>query len=83
LSPIKQSRELNPLDAALDSETQKQAVEMCLDGPLGYIQIASDFRVVAPLEKKINDLPFSRSYLNQLLFHAPHLTEALPVAVSG
>jgi hypothetical protein len=37
LPPIKQSCELNPLDAALDSETQKQAVEMRFDGSLGNI----------------------------------------------
>jgi hypothetical protein len=43
LSPIKQSRELYPLDATLDSEPQKKAVEMCFDGALGNVQIASDF----------------------------------------
>jgi hypothetical protein len=43
LSPIEQSRELNPLDASLDSETEKEAVEMCFDGALGDMQVASDF----------------------------------------
>jgi hypothetical protein len=43
LPPIKQSCQLDPLDSALDSETQKQAVEMSFDGALGDLQIASDF----------------------------------------
>jgi hypothetical protein len=69
LSPIKQSRELNPLDAALDSEPHKQAVEMRFHRSLGNIQIPSDFRVVTSLEQQINDLPFPRSHFVELLFH--------------
>jgi len=69
LPPIKQSRELNPLDATLDSEPQKQAVEMRFDGSLGNIQIASDFRVVTSLKKKIYDLPFPGTHWVQLFFH--------------
>jgi hypothetical protein len=69
LSPIKQSRELNPLDAALDSKTEKQAVEMRFDGSLGNVQIASDFRVVTSLEKQIYDLPFPGTHLVELFFH--------------
>jgi hypothetical protein len=69
LSPIKQSRELNPLDAPLDSETQKQAVEMRFDRSLGNVQIFSNFRVVTSLEKQIDDLPFPGAHLAELLFH--------------
>jgi hypothetical protein len=69
LSPIKQSRELNPLDATLDSETQKQAVEMRFDRSLGDVQIVSDFRVVTSLEKQIDDLPIPRSHLCEFFFH--------------
>jgi hypothetical protein len=69
LSPIKQSRELNPLDATLDSEPQKQAVEMRFDRALGHVQIASDFRVVTSLEQQIDDLPFPWSHLLEILFH--------------
>jgi hypothetical protein len=69
LPPIKQSRELYPLDAALDSETEKKAVEMSFDGALGNVQIASDFGVIASLEKQIDDLPFPGPYLSELLFH--------------
>jgi hypothetical protein len=69
LPPIKQSRELYPLDAALDSETEKEAVEMSFDGALGDMQIASDFGVIAALEKQIDDLPFPGPHLSELLFH--------------
>jgi hypothetical protein len=69
LSPIKQSRELNPLDAALDTKTHKEAVEIGFDRALGHIQIASDFRVFASLEQQIDDLPFPRADLAEVLFH--------------
>jgi hypothetical protein len=77
LSPIKQSRELNPLDATLDSEPQKQAVEMRFDCALGNVQIPSDFRVVTPLEQQTDDLPFSWSHLIELFFHN-HYTRPTP-----
>jgi hypothetical protein len=69
LPPVKQCRELNPLDAALDSETKKQAVEMRFDGALGNVQIASDFRVVTSLKKQIYNLPFPGTHLVELFFH--------------
>ena len=51
---------------------------MCFDGALGNMQIASDFRVVTSLEKQIDNLPLSRSYLAELLFHKSlHLSDAL------
>jgi hypothetical protein len=77
LSPIKQSRELYPLDATLDSKPQKQAVEMCFDRSLGNIQIPSDFRVVTSLKKQIDNLPLPWSHLAELFFHNHcHLTDA-------
>jgi hypothetical protein len=69
LPPIEQSRELNPLDATLDSETQKEAIEMCFDRSLGNVQIPSDFRVPTPLEQQLNDLPFPGPNLAEWLFH--------------
>jgi hypothetical protein len=69
LSPVKQSRELNPLDATLDSKPQKQAVEMCFDRALGNVQIASDFRIVTSLKQQMDDLPFPGPHLVELLFH--------------
>jgi hypothetical protein len=69
LSPVKQSRELNPLDAALDFETEKQAVEIRFDRALGHVQIASDFRVVTSLEQQIDDLPLPGPDLVELVFH--------------
>lgn len=53
---------------------------MSFDGALGNMQIASDFRVVASLEQKIDNLPLSGPHLVKLLVHGLHLTGA-PVAV--
>jgi hypothetical protein len=69
LAPIEQSRELNPLDATLDSEAQKEAVEMRFHRALGNVQIPSDFRVLTSLEQQLNDLPFPGPHLAELLFH--------------
>jgi hypothetical protein len=69
LPPVKQSRELDPLDAVLDSEPHKQPVEMRFHRALGNVQIASDFRVVTSLEQQIDDLPFPWSYLYEIFFH--------------
>ena len=43
---------------------------MSLDGALGDIQVASDFSVVASLEKQVDDLAFPGSHLFKLLFHS-------------
>ena len=50
---------------------------MSLYGPLGYVQIASDFRIITTLQKQIDDLPLPGSYLIKLFLHALHLTDAL------
>jgi hypothetical protein len=42
---------------------------MGFDRSLGNVQIASDFGVVASLEKQFNDLPFPGPHLTELLFH--------------
>jgi hypothetical protein len=42
---------------------------MRFDGSLGHVQIASDFRVVTSLKKKIYDLPFPGTHLVELFFH--------------
>jgi hypothetical protein len=42
---------------------------MCFDGALGNVQIASDFRIVASLEKEINNLPLPGADLAELVFH--------------
>lgn len=49
---------------------------MSLYGPLGYVQIASDFRIVTPLQKQIDDLSLPGSHLIKLFLHALHLTDA-------
>ena len=50
---------------------------MSFDGPLGYVQIASDFRVVASLQQQIDDLPLPGSHLVDLLIHELHLPDVL------
>jgi hypothetical protein len=47
---------------------------VCLDGPLGYVQIASDFRIVTSLQQQINDLLLPGPHLAELVFHALHLS---------
>jgi hypothetical protein len=83
LSPIKHCRELDPLDSALNSKPQEKAVEMSFDGSLGYVQIASDLRVVTPLQKKVDDLLFPWSYLSKIIFHALHLMDCASWVASG
>jgi hypothetical protein len=77
LSPVEHCRELHPLDPALDSKPEKEAVEMSLYGSLGNVQIASDFRVVTTLQEQVDNLPLPRSHLSKLVLHALHLTDAL------
>jgi hypothetical protein len=77
LSPIKQSRELYPLDATLDSKPQEQPVEMCFDRSLSNMEILSDFCVVASLQQQINDLLLAGPHFIELLIHKTlHLTDA-------
>ena len=42
---------------------------MCFDGALGDVEIASDFRVVASLEQKIDDLALAGPQLIKFLVH--------------
>jgi len=42
---------------------------MRFHGALGYVQIASDFRVVTPLQQQIDDLPVPGPYRADVLFH--------------
>lgn len=49
---------------------------MSFDGSLGYIQIASDFRVVTPLQQQIDDLSLPGTHLFQVLIHGLHLADA-------
>lgn len=46
---------------------------MCFYGTLGYVQIASDFRIVTALKQQIDDLLLPVPHLTDLLFHAMHL----------
>jgi len=42
---------------------------MCLDRTLSHIQLFRDFRVIAPLEQQVGDLPLPRTQANQLVLH--------------
>jgi hypothetical protein len=77
LSPVQHSREFDPLDSAFDPESNKKAVEVSFDGPLGDVKVPSDLRVVAALQQKIDDLPLASAHLVELIIHR---TEHLPDA---
>ena len=51
---------------------------MRLDRSLGNVQIFCDFRVVASLEKQINNLPFPGLHLAEILFHKHHASPLRP-----
>jgi hypothetical protein len=46
---------------------------MCFYGALGYVQIASDFRIVTALKQQIDDLLLPVPHLTNVLFHSLHL----------
>jgi hypothetical protein len=74
LSPVEQSRELDPLDSVLDSEPQKHTVEIGFDGAFRHFQLTGDFGVVTSLKKQIDDLLLPASQQAELLVHALYLT---------
>jgi hypothetical protein len=78
LSPVQQGSEFHPLDAALNAKTEEEAVEMSFHGSLGDVQVASDFRVVAPLQQEINDLLLPGSHLIHILIHGLNLADVTP-----
>jgi hypothetical protein len=42
---------------------------MCFYGSLGYVQIASNFRIVTTLQEKLDDLLLPLPHLSKFLFH--------------
>jgi hypothetical protein len=46
---------------------------MCFYGALGYVKIASDFRIVTALKQQIDDLLLPVPHLTNILFHSLHL----------
>jgi hypothetical protein len=56
---------------------------MSFNGSLGYVQIASDFRVVTPLQQQVDDLLFPRSHLSKFFFHALHLMDCASWVAGG
>jgi hypothetical protein len=56
---------------------------MCFHGALGYVQIASDLRVVTTLEQQVDDLLLPLPQRNDIFFHALHLTGCARRTASG
>jgi hypothetical protein len=83
LSPVEQCREFHPLNAALDTETEEEAVEMSFDGALGHVEVTSDLGVIASLQQEIDDLLFPGPDLAEVLIHGLHLADVAPVAACG
>jgi hypothetical protein len=84
LPPIQQGSELYSLDAAGNSETEEQPVEMCLHGSARHVELAGYFCVVTTLQKQFDDLLFAWAQPNGLFFHSgpPHL-ESPPTVVGA
>jgi hypothetical protein len=49
--------------------------------PLRNVQVASDFRVITPLQKQLDDLLFPGTHLADRLIHVVHLSDEALVAV--
>ena len=43
---------------------------MCFDGSLGYVQIASNFRIVTTLQEEFDDLLLPLPHFSKFLVHA-------------
>jgi hypothetical protein len=58
---------------------------MCFDRALGDVELPGDFRVVASLEKQLDDLPFAGSDLAELFFqkNVALAPKRAPVAAIG
>jgi hypothetical protein len=51
LPPVQQGREFHSLDTIIDSETEKQSVEVSLYGAPRHLKLAGNLGVVAALQK--------------------------------
>jgi hypothetical protein len=74
LPPVQQGCEFDSLNSTGNSKPQKKPVEMRFHGSPGHFELAGDFCVVTSLQEQFDDLLFSRTQANGLLFHqAPSL----------
>jgi len=69
LPPVQQGRELDSLDTAGNSETEKQPVEMSFHGTPCHVELGGYLGVVASLQQQVHDLLFARTEPNSLLLH--------------
>ena len=51
---------------------------MCFHGALGYVQIASNFRIVTPLKQQFDDLLLPVSHLTAIFCHGIPLNVCAP-----
>ena len=56
---------------------------MCFYGSLGYVQIASNFRIVTTLQEKLDDLLLPLPHLSKFLFHVVPLTGRASLTASA
>jgi hypothetical protein len=70
LPPVQQGREFHSLDAAINSESEEQPIEMGFYGSPRHFQLAGNFGVIASLQKQVHDLLFARTETNRLLLHS-------------
>jgi hypothetical protein len=85
LPPVQQGRELDSLDTAGNSETEKQPVEMSFHGTPCHVELSGDLGVVASLQQQVYDLLFARTEPNSLFLHPilPFCEFASPGQVYG
>jgi hypothetical protein len=70
LPPVQECREFYSLDAAGDSESQEQTVEMGLHRSTSHIELSSDFVVVATLQEQFDDLLFALPQTDRSFAHS-------------
>lgn len=92
MPPVQQGRELDSLDTAGNSETEKQPVEMSFHGTPRHVELRGYLGVVASLQQQVDDLLFARTEPHSLLLHpillflsfsAPIRCRATTISISG
>jgi hypothetical protein len=78
LPPVQQGRELNSLDSAGNSETEKQPVEMCFHSSARHLELTRNFGIVTTLQEQFYDLLFARTQPNGLFLHQFPLNSGIP-----
>jgi hypothetical protein len=69
LPPVQQGRELDSLDSAGNSETEKQPVEVCFHSSARHVELTCNLGIVTTLQKQFYDLLFAWTQPNGLFLH--------------